>query len=38
MHESDSKHDTIVKPGVPGPKEVVHQAAAKAKAAGGDPT
>ena len=38
MHESDSKHDTKVKAGVPGPKEVVRAAATKAKEAGGDPT
>jgi hypothetical protein len=37
MHESDSKHDTVVKAGTPGPKAVVHAAAAKAKKAGGDP-
>ena len=37
MHESDSKHDTVVKPGVGSPKDVVKMAATKAKNAGKDP-
>jgi len=31
MHESNSKHDTVVKAGVPGPKAIVKAAAIKAK-------
>jgi hypothetical protein len=31
MHESDSKHDTQPKAGVPGPKAIVKAAAMKAK-------
>ena len=37
LHEPNSKHDTVVKAGTPGPKAVVKMAAAKAKKEGKDP-
>jgi hypothetical protein len=38
LHVKKSEHDTVVKPGTPGPKAVVRMAAEKAKKAGKDPT
>lgn len=37
LHEPNSKHDTVVKAGTPGPKAVVKMAATKAKKEGKDP-
>ena len=34
---NNKKHDTVVKPGTPGPKDIVHKAAETARKAGKDP-